>query len=376
MDESFVPRSGFGQIGQRAGAFLDRHLTPISIGVAVIGLALVVAGPVRSLLENGPDLTGGNAPIAAGQTGAGVDGGDGGTFLNQFHLDRQIVVYTTIPDRPRDQVITYTINPGDTLLGIADRFNLDPNTIFWANSDILGDSVHMIRPGVELFILPVNGVYHRADGEKTLQWIAEHYHASVEAIIASPYNELEGFGPEDVPNWGTRVVVPGGEREIVDWRPPIVETTDASTGQVVRSFMPGMGGSCRGGIAGGGGSGTWINPLPGSTFVRGFFPGHSGLDLAAPVGTPVLASDSGVVIFSGWVTADWGYGILVVLDHGNGWTSYYAHLSATSVGCGQSVARGAQVGAVGITGDTDGPHLHFEMRWNHTPDNPAMYMGF
>jgi murein DD-endopeptidase MepM/ murein hydrolase activator NlpD len=65
-----------------------------------------------------------------------------------------------------------------------------------------------------------------------------------------------------------------------------------------------------------------------------------------------------------------------VLDHGNGWTTYYAHLSSTAVGCGQYVSRGGLVGQIGSTGRSSGPHVHFEMRWNHTPDNPASYIGF
>jgi murein DD-endopeptidase MepM/ murein hydrolase activator NlpD len=83
-----------------------------------------------------------------------------------------------------------------------------------------------------------------------------------------------------------------------------------------------------------------------------------------------------MVLYSGWVNADWGYGILVVLDHGNGWTTYYAHLSQTYVSCGQVISRGSPLGAVGSTGNSSGPHVHFEMRWGHNPDNPAFYVGF
>ena len=118
----------------------------------------------------------------------------------------------------------------------------------------------------------------------------------------------------------------------------------------------------------------WARPVGSYTITTPFTTGHSGIDLAAPLGTPVTASDSGVVIFSGW--NDYGYGILVVLDHGNGWTTYYAHLSSTAVGCGQYVSRGGLVGQMGSTGRSSGPHVHFEMRWNHTPDNPASYIGF
>jgi murein DD-endopeptidase MepM/ murein hydrolase activator NlpD len=169
--------------------------------------------------------------------------------------------------------------------------------------------------------------------------------------------------------------VPGGVGEAADlYKPVINETVNEETGQVVRSFMPNMAGSCAAGIQGSGGTGAFSNPLVNSVFTQGYYPGHSGIDLAAPVGTPVLASDAGVVIFSGWVSTSWGYGVLVVLDHGNGWTSYYAHLNATTVRCGQFVNRGGQVGTVGSTGNSSGPHLHFELRFNHVPDNPAGYI--
>jgi murein DD-endopeptidase MepM/ murein hydrolase activator NlpD len=155
-----------------------------------------------------------------------------------------------------------------------------------------------------------------------------------------------------------------------------VSTSGASAGQVVYGFMQGMAGSCAAGIRGGGGSGAWITPVSSYTVTQPFAPWHSGMDLANVIGTPVHAADTGVVIYSGWVPQSWGYGQLVVLDHGNNWTTYYAHLNSINVGCGQTVPRGGLIGAIGTTGNSNGPHLHFEMRWNHTPDNPASYIGF
>jgi murein DD-endopeptidase MepM/ murein hydrolase activator NlpD len=154
-------------------------------------------------------------------------------------------------------------------------------------------------------------------------------------------------------------------------------TVNKATGQAVYGFMQGMPGSCSSGIHGGGGSGAWIPPVsPGSyTVTQPFAPWHSGIDLAAVLGTAAHAADAGVVVYSGWVPQSWGYGQLVVLDHGNNWTTYYAHLNAINVHCGQSVARGEVVGEVGTTGNSTGTHLHFEMRWNNTPDNPAAYIG-
>lgn len=379
-DQSFVPGSIFGPVGEAVRAFASRHLTWIAIAVALVGGVLVLLGPVQALIAARVSTEGNFADEADG-TGGGLGllsagaGGDTVAISNRF--SRALVPYTIIPERPRGEVSTYTVQPGDTITQIADLFGLDRTTVFWANADILQGDVHMLRPDMELYILPTDGVYHRSDGEHTLQWIADHYSVDVEDILESEYNELAGLGPDDTPGWGMRIVVPGGVGEFTDWRSPIQETVDQATGAVTRSFMPGMPGSCSAGISGSGGTGVWARPLLGGySFSQPYYAGHSGVDLAAPVGTSVSAADTGVVVYSGWVPASWGYGVLVVLDHGNGWTSYYAHLSVNGAGCGQVVSRGGYVGQVGSTGNSSGPHLHFEMRWSHVPDNPASYIGF
>jgi murein DD-endopeptidase MepM/ murein hydrolase activator NlpD len=366
---------------QAALRFLNRWLTLVSIAVALVGVALMLVGPLRTLFsaegEVGSAAGGALAALRGGSGASPAVGGADDLILVSNQLDRGLVPYTIIPDRPRNQVITYTVQPGDTLTGIATMFSLDRTTIFWANADTLQGDVHMLRPGMDLYILPVDGVYHKSDGNRSFQWIADKYSVPVEDIINSEYNELAGLGPDDIPNWGMRLIVPGGVGEFTDWRSPIQETVDAATGAVTRSFMPGMPGSCAAGITGSGGSGAWARPVQGAfSFSQPYYPGHTGVDLAAPVGTPVTAADSGVVVYSGWVPASWGYGILVVLDHGNGWTTYYAHLSVNGAGCGAFVPRGGYLGQIGSTGNSSGPHLHFEMRWGHVPDNPASYIGF
>jgi murein DD-endopeptidase MepM/ murein hydrolase activator NlpD len=94
---------------------------------------------------------------------------------------------------------------------------------------------------------------------------------------------------------------------------------------------------------------------------------HLGVDYGAPVGTPVRTVADGVVIFSGWQN---GYGKVIEIDHGNGKTTLYAHLSRHDVRKGQRVQQGQRVGAVGMTGMTTGPHLHFEFRVNGTHQDP------
>lgn len=94
---------------------------------------------------------------------------------------------------------------------------------------------------------------------------------------------------------------------------------------------------------------------------------HAGVDLAAPVGTPVSAAFEGNVSVANW---SGGYGLLVVLDHGNGTQTRYAHLSKLNVAAGQHVRQGEIVGLVGSTGHSTGPHLHYELRYKGRPVNP------
>jgi murein DD-endopeptidase MepM/ murein hydrolase activator NlpD len=98
---------------------------------------------------------------------------------------------------------------------------------------------------------------------------------------------------------------------------------------------------------------------------------HEGIDIAAPTGTPIWAAAAGTVIHSGWLG---GYGNLVVVDHGNGLATAYAHASAILVGVGQSVEQGETVSLVGSTGNSSGPHLHFEVRVNGTAVDPLLYL--
>jgi murein DD-endopeptidase MepM/ murein hydrolase activator NlpD len=98
--------------------------------------------------------------------------------------------------------------------------------------------------------------------------------------------------------------------------------------------------------------------------------GHYGVDFAGSQGNAIYATDAGVVVYSGWNT--WGYGNMVVIDHGNGWQSLYAHMvTPPPVSCGQSVGQGDVIGYVGMTGGTStGPHLHFELSYKGSPVNP------
>lgn len=122
----------------------------------------------------------------------------------------------------------------------------------------------------------------------------------------------------------------------------------------------------------------WVTPMPGaqitSCYGQRWGVLHAGIDLALPAGTPVLAAGAGTVQVAGWAYT--GYGISVVIDHGGGVLTHYAHLSATSVAVGDQVAPGDTIGAEGSTGDSTGPHLHFEVHvgglWSQVDPAPWM----
>lgn len=123
-------------------------------------------------------------------------------------------------------------------------------------------------------------------------------------------------------------------------------------------------------------SGRFLRPVVGGTISSPFGPRssgfHKGMDIAVPNGTPIYAADDGVVKFSGWNST--GFGNLVIIDHGDGFLTYYAHCSSLYVSAGQPVTKGQNICAVGLTGNTSGYHVHFEVRYNGTSVNPMNYL--
>lgn len=255
------------------------------------------------------------------------------------------VPHTIIPERPREEISTYRVENGDTIYGIAAKFGLDPETIIWSNPD-LEKAPDLLDIGQELTILPVNGVYHQVGEGDTVESLASTFKADPAAIINDPLNKLDPDNPVLIS--GQWVVVPGGSK------PFIPRAVTAYTGEIPAdaSF----------------GTGSFAWPASG-TIYQGFFSWHPGIDIAAYIGAPVVAADSGYVIVSGWT--DVGYGLHVVVDHGNGYQTLYAHLNAIYVNAGDNVAKGQQIGEMGDTGNTTGPHLHFELRQGTMQRNPV-----
>ena len=237
----------------------------------------------------------------------------------------------------RAEIITYTVQSGDALWNIAAEFGMDVDTLRWSNPD-LERNPDLLPVGMELAILPVPGVYHTVQAGETLSAIAQRYGVAEADIVNYPLNELSEAGELQA---GQKLVVPHGHKELV--RP-----------------TPG--------------------PSPGSPFAwplvgritQLFSDGHRAIDIGAPYGSPVYAGRAGQVVRSGWART--GYGFTVIIDHGEGLVSLYSHMKGEWVNVGDWVERGQLIGEVGSTGNSSGPHVHFEVRVDGERMDPLEYL--
>jgi murein DD-endopeptidase MepM/ murein hydrolase activator NlpD len=258
------------------------------------------------------------------------------------------------------------VQPGDTIFDVASRFGLTPETVVWSNREVLQDAPWLIQLGLELFILPVDGVLHIVRADDTVADIAAEYNVEPSVL----YNEWNNIEERDPISEGQLFVVPGGTGEEVVWTPPQPEY--ATSGSAQYSY-----GICSGVAFTGPGANGWFTLPTGSSRVSGWYfhdvrnPTHIGLDYACRMGDPLYAADNGVVTIAGW---NGGYGILVEINHGNGFVTRYGHFSDLVVGCGQAVYQGQLLGYCGSTGWSSGAHLHFETRYNGVPQDPQNYL--
>jgi murein DD-endopeptidase MepM/ murein hydrolase activator NlpD len=278
------------------------------------------------------------------------------------NISRRTSLHTNIPTRSRTKTIEYTVSTGDSVFGIAKSFSLEPETILWANYDQLNDSPDMLDPGMKLNVPPVNGVYYQWQEGDTLTSVANKFDATVQDILGWEGNSFDLTNPTvEAGQW---IMVPNGHREFRQWLVPTIARSNSGVSKSVLGA-----GACEGSYDGAYGSGAFAWPTA-SHVLSGndYWSGHLGIDIAGSLGDGIFASDSGVVVFAGW--ANGGYGYMVMIDHGNGYQTLYAHMSAYNVSCGQSVYTGSYIGAVGSTGNSTGAHLHFEVRYNGGFLNP------
>jgi hypothetical protein len=347
----------------------------VGTSVLTISLFLIVIWIMGNFYlkakANGPAAASGSAPQvaqpAAGSTStpAAIAALPSFAIPTSISLDagitRMALLHTTLPTRPRFDVTTYTVVAGDTVYGIAEKFSLHPETILWGNIYALAEGPDKIQPGLVLNILPVDGAYHKWSAGEGLNGVAKFYGVTPQDIIDWPGNHLTlaSVGDFAHPNItpGTMLIIPGGHGEFSDWSAPLIPRSNPAVAYVLGP------GSCGTITTGAIGTGTFVWPsvlhyLSGYPFDPSI--NHYGIDEAGQLGSPIYATDGGVVVYAG--VNNFGYGNMIVIDHGTGWQSLYGHLSQINVSCGQSVSQGETIGLMGSTGNSTGPHLHFELR--------------
>jgi len=280
---------------------------------------------------------------------------------------RQPETHTDVQSVLRSNSIDYTVEQGDAIFRIAKRYNITPETLLWANYDVLQDNPHFLAIGQTLTIPPTSGIWYKWKENDSIQAVADKYKADSKDIVFWFGNKLDLTNPVIEPD--SYVMIPGGERELQQW---VVPTIPVGRAGVISSVLgPG---SCDTSGYGIGGSGYFAWPAS-NHYLSGndYWSGHLAIDIAAGDGAPIYAADSGLVVYSGWISG--GYGNMIMIDHGNGYQTLYAHMSSLAASCGSNVYQGQTIGYAGMTGGTStGPHLHFEIRYLGGFVNPWAYL--
>ena len=263
-------------------------------------------------------------------------------------VGRLAQLHTYRPEQPRFKVFQYTVQKGDTAWTIAKKFNIKPETILWGNEGLSVDAGTLII-GAVLNVLPVDGVLHTVRSGDTLERLQELHGISIKEIVNFIGNDFKGEIPEELAI-GNQIIIPGGKKPIL-WQEP---------GPRV---VPGKGRKSPGYYSGSLvniGTGYFSWPVSPIVITQPYWSGHLGIDIDTYPRQPIFASDSGTVIFSGWDKT--GFGNLVIIDHGNGYWTYYGHNTANLVREGQGVVKGQQIAESGSTGNSTGDHIDFRIR--------------
>lgn len=268
---------------------------------------------------------------------------------------------TNAPKRVRLDVVKYTVQSGDTVSDIADQFDVSADSVLWANPK-LEDNPDMLAIGQVLNIPPVTGVLYTVASGDTVQKIADKFKSTkvpadtlVNNIVNFEFNQQyhDLKAPDYALTVGQFLMVPDGNK------PYIPRVVNAYSGPIPATAARG--------------TGNFGWPVSGR-ITQKFWARHPGIDIAAPKGTPIYAADSGYVIIAGWDPEPVSYGFEILLNHGNGYLTRYGHLSAFNVEVGDSVKKGQLIGRVGSTGNSTGPHVHFEIIKDGVRRNPFNYL--
>ncbi len=328
------------------------------VGLLALIVLAIAAGSLR--FESKPEVaiasSGGDNSVDTSLIPTDVD-----VQSVETSVDTPPLSINPIPQRVRRDVEQYTVKPGDTVSDIADTFGISPDSVLWANPK-LNDDPDMLSIGQVLSIPPVSGVLYTVARGDTIAGVAAKYRGKQSAndvmqdIVNSEFNiEHQGFQPPDyLLTAGEFLMIPGGVKPYVAKVVPTSPRSPAPTSAAR-------------------GTGRFGWPVTGRITQR-FWAHHPGIDIAAPTGTPIYAADAGYVMVAAWDNERISYGNMILINHGNGYVTRYAHLSAFNVKVGQSVKKGQVIGRVGSTGHSTGPHLHFEIIKNGVRYNPFSFL--
>lgn len=353
--------------GPHAPAFIGRLLAALvrrdralPVGVAILVLvasflsvapavatrggtgAVSGAGQGQQILAIGGASSGQSSDVnGAGLPGNPTDAAPSGPYLSDGTLLKPLAVDTSVA-ASRTQLRYYTVQSGDTLTGIANHFGISMMTLWWANHLSAKDELHI---GQRLVIPPVDGLVVTVASGDSIESLAAKYGISTASIIAA--NDLS----DPTLIIGQLLMLPGAHGAAIPNPTPAPTTSSSRSTTTTTTVRPPT--TYRGGRF------IWPVVGGGNYISQYFWSGHPAIDIAAQWGTPVVAAAAGTVIWAGW--RDNGGGYQVWIAHGSGLYTTYNHMSAITVGSGQYVSGGRQVGRIGMTGNATGPHLHFEV---------------
>ena len=355
----FLNNNRFGLVSWGATALI----VAILIG---FGFWWIQVGSAAPALPSEP-----TADSRAGQSSPVLPTSTANSPASNFSIKRQLELKTNISDQKSTSIVQYQVVMGDSLFAIAKQYNIKPETILYSNKTSLNDNPENLKPGMILTILPVDGLLYTWQQGDTLQKVADEFKAKADDILNWPGNNLDLTNPQILP--GTVLLIPGGQRQLIDWTQFIPTISRGTTGAGTGTSNIGTS-QCGAGPSGP----VTVWPVLGEAHILSGYdyivPTHLGIDILAHVGDTVVAAGSGVVVIAapiGSINADnYGYGNFIEIDHGNGYATIYAHLSAINVKVCQPVYAGQPIGASGATGNVTGPHLHFEVRHGGGNQNP------
>lgn len=262
---------------------------------------------------------------------------------------------TPIPMGPqnRKEPITHLVKEGESVDSIAQYYGLEPETILWANEDLLDDVADYLMVDMELMILPTDGLYYVWQSVDTIDVVSSIFRTTTEEVIDWEPNGLSDTNREPIRGQG--VMFPNASKGFNRF-----DLSDLSLAYM-GDLRPTHGyGACEGNYDAVEGTGDFTQPVYSKEIIgNAFSTAHPGVDYYAEDGEMIRAVDTGVVIFAGW--ANGGYGYTVMIDHGNGYQTIYAHLQETSVFCGETVQQRTPIGIAGTNEGSVKNAFHFEV---------------